>query len=105
MSHASGQVIKNKKVVGYFEYNGTSDIVYPKIRDSMEAVSNHWREDQPFSRTCSCGRPPEDVVLWSSYGAGFYWEGKACLRCKVIMGEIQLEKIEKIKRGYPRGVK
>jgi len=105
MSHASGEVIKDKKVVGYFEYNGTSDIVFPKIRDTIEEVSDNWREEEPFNRQCTCGLPPEKVLIWSSYGAGFYWDGEACLICKVITSEFQLQHIEKVKRGYPKGVK
>ena len=105
MSHASGEVIKNKKVVGYFEYNGTSDIVFPKIRDTLQEVSDNWREEDPFDRKCTCNNPHDEVIIWSSYGAGFYWGGQACLVCRVITSEFNMEFVRNVKRGYPKGVR
>lgn len=83
MSHSYGEIIKNGKTVGYYEYNGTSDIVLPKIWKTHEEVSEHWREDNPFSRKCDCGKD-EPVQIYSSYGNGFWWKGRACLTCMVV---------------------
>lgn len=85
MSHAMGEVIKDGKTVGYYEYNGTSDFVTSKIRATEQEVHDHWRGHDLFGK-CDCGQPPEDVLLYTCYGFGYYWPGKACLQCMAIVG-------------------
>lgn len=83
MSHAHGKVVFEDKHVLYYEYDGTVDRVCPKLWDTVEDVSKNWREPEPFSRTCTCGKD-EPVVIDSDYGFGFHWNGRACRTCKVI---------------------
>lgn len=86
MSHALGEVIKDGKVVGFFEYNGTSDIACSAVQKSVTDVTTYWRSPDNC-RKCECGRAPESVILYSSYGGGFYWESTACFHCMAITGE------------------
>ena len=83
MSHSSGEVIHNGKIVGYFEYNGTADFAMMDIHPTAEERNAHWREE--CTHECTCGKPPEDVILYTSYGMGFHYKAKACLSCMVIV--------------------
>ena len=88
MSHAYGEVwsaAEQPELLGHFEYNGTCDTANRDIRKSREEVQSHWREDWFSFPPCSCGNPPVDVVLWTSYGYGFHWPAVACLTCSVIV--------------------
>jgi hypothetical protein len=84
MSHAMGEVIKDGKTVGYYEYNGTCDFATTKIRPTVQEVWDHWRKSDIFGE-CTCGQPSEDVLLYTNYGYGYYWPGKACMDCMVIV--------------------
>lgn len=104
MSHALGEVIHNKTVVGYFEYNGTVDIAKRDIHSSADAVDRNWRK--PCTHNCTCKQPPVDVVLWSSYGGGFHWNAKACLNCGEITDGLMPDfcdynGISHVEDGYP----
>lgn len=81
MSHSFGEVIKAGETIGWFEYNGTSDYAQPKIYSSSDEVWEHWRESPEV--TCTCGND-EPVILYSTYGNGFHWPGRACLHCRAI---------------------
>lgn len=83
MSHAHGEVILDGKVIGHYEYNGTSDVALPNVYDTPEEVTANWRKG---GRECSCGQPSIDVTLFSYYGSGFHWPGKYCPRCRLITG-------------------
>lgn len=83
MSHANGEIIQGDKVIGYFEYNGTSDVAISSIWNSYEEMLSHWRTG--LWGICSCEKPQwEDVKLYTDYGRGFYWSAKVCLKCKTI---------------------
>ena len=85
MSHAQGEVIKDGKVRGYFEYNGTVDVACTAIQRNPEAIKQHWRSPTNC-RDCSCSQPRSDVILWTSYGGGFWWPSTACFSCMAITG-------------------
>jgi hypothetical protein len=87
MSHAWGQVIsEDKEILGWFEYDGTSDTCITQIYKTVEEVNENWRS---FKRSdCKCGRAPTSVIIYTSYGRGFYWHGEACVRCMAITGGI-----------------
>jgi len=90
MSHASGEVIVDNKVVGYFEYNGTCGFACPNIYATMEEMSEYWRE-QPV-KSCECSNQEKrihEVVLWSSYGVGFHWKARVCFKCMVIVSHTE----------------
>jgi hypothetical protein len=80
-------------LVLYFEYNGTCDVVIPALWPTAAAMEAHWRTDEGPQR-CTCGQPPEPVTLWTSYGAGYYWPGTACLRCMCVVDGIGAYDIE-----------
>ena len=87
MSHAMGEVYHNEKLVGYYEYNGTSDFAWRRIfDDSKELWNKYWRTDHALWADCKCGEPPQDVILYSDYGNGFHWPSRACLKCHAIVG-------------------
>ena len=92
MSNTLGKVYKDKVVVGYYEYYGTCDIVEPTIRKTAQEVYDLWRK--PEYRKCTCGKPSEDVILYSDYGDGFHWSGKACLTCLVVVEGINVYDID-----------
>ncbi len=89
MSHAHGEVIVQEgeqfRVVGFFEYNGTCDVVLNRIQPTRKLVSEHWRTPHNNDAKCTCGKPPTDVILWNDYADGWYWPGKACLTCGAIV--------------------
>ncbi|MCP4986595.1 MAG: hypothetical protein GY928_11235 [Colwellia sp.] len=81
MSHSPGQVRFNDGTIMHYEYNGYSDVVCNCLHATHEEMVKHWRK-QPIN-VCDCGKD-EDVIIFTHYGNGFYWEGKACKTCKAI---------------------
>lgn len=104
MGSASGVVIKDREIIGHFRYFGVSDVVIPKIWPSFEELDKNWNNDT--WNECSCGAMAEDVILYTSYGDGFYWSAKACLRCGVIVTNLMPTDDSEIKvvRGPPKGI-
>jgi hypothetical protein len=84
MSHASGAVRFKDGVVKFYEYNGTSDVCISHLYDSMKAMLAHWRKGQWMA--CACPEGMEDVEIYSSYGGGFTFPGKACRKCSALYG-------------------
>jgi hypothetical protein len=82
MSHAGGTVTFKDGDILHFEYNGTSDICIPMLYTTEDELSDNWRNGQ--WRECSCENEHEDVIIYSSYGGGFDWHGKACRVCMCI---------------------
>lgn len=82
MSHAWGEVIHDGAVVGYYEYNGTTDNAIGRIYHSFAELWAVWRCGDMGK--CVCGKSPVPVVLYSDYGGGFHWDAKACLACRTI---------------------
>lgn len=83
MSNMMGEVIKEGKVVGYYEYNGTWDMARSDIHPTEEAVIENWGED--CTHVCNCESKGEPVILYSSYGGGFHWPATTCLKCGAIL--------------------
>jgi hypothetical protein len=86
MSNALGAVrFQNGKVM-FYEYGGTADVCSPTLRETPELVSQFWRQRGPgksWDDIKACTHA-EDVTIWSGYGGGFYWPGKACQTCALI---------------------
>lgn len=82
MPNVLGQVIHGGKVVGYFEYQGS----YSRAMTAIYSTEAFPLRSGQINK-CNCGKPPVDVLLWTEYGGGFYWESLACLDCKAIVGE------------------
>jgi hypothetical protein len=90
MSHAMGIVYSkdHKDILGYFEYNGTSDVACSKIQDIPERVSYNWRKDGALGK-CDCLEGNHiPVILFTYYGDGFEWESEYCPKCMVITGQL-----------------
>ena len=69
-------------VAGYGVYFGTADILHSFISDTPgEAWSAESREGD-----CTCGQPPEPVVILSEYGSEWWWHGEWCPRCRCVIG-------------------
>lgn len=86
MSHATGYVFLDTPAsvqVGWFEYNGTSDVAIPMIYESAAELQENWRRGT--WRVCNCGHAPTLVILRTDYGGGFEWHGTACFHCMVIV--------------------
>jgi hypothetical protein len=82
MSHAGGLVRFNSDgSIFHFEYNGTVDWCTSPIYNTFEEMYNNWR-NQPFI-DCKCGND-ENAVIFTTYGKGFYWEGRGCRYCMCI---------------------
>lgn len=85
MSHANGEVWSlDGKCLGFYEYDGTSDIVLPAIWPTREEMQKHWR-NQPWNE-CHCGKRRTEVLIYTDYGGGSYWHGTACLLCMAVVG-------------------
>ena len=79
MSHSAGKVrFKDGKIM-FYEYNGTIDACISHIYDSSAEMSKNWRKHA--WNICSCGGE-EQVEIYSGYGDGFYFKGRACRQCK-----------------------
>lgn len=81
MSHANGQVRFTDGTVLYYEYNGTCDIVCNCLYENYQEMTLNWR-NQPHNH-CTCDSD-ESVEIATDYGYGFFWDGKACKKCKAI---------------------
>lgn len=96
MSHSNGKVYKDGNVIGYYEYDGISDVVCTAIRRTIEEVHKYWRKDN--TANCQCGQTPIAVVLWTDYGGdhGMHWPGKACMRCMAVTDGIYCCDIDQV---------
>lgn len=99
MSHAYGEIIKDGKTVAHFEYNGTVDLVQPILYATAQEVSDNWRKGSPREE-CKCPEQGEDVLIYTNYGYGYYWPGKACLKCMMVTDGIDPYECER-KEGHP----
>lgn len=66
-------------VIMFFEYDGTVDVAISHLHPSIEALRDHWRNSATLH--CTCGRD-EPIQLYTCYGGGFSWIGKACRHCR-----------------------
>jgi hypothetical protein len=84
MSHSHGAVKFDDGTIGFIEYNGTVDVVIPKIRGSAKEVTDHWRSYEYWE--CKCfSYFHEPIIIAVTYGGGMYWHGKACEKCMMIV--------------------
>ena len=84
MSSARGRVHFEDKYVMHGKYHGTSDVFLGMIFPTQAHAQACW-ESIGFT-DCTCGKD-EPVVLYSEYGGGFAWKGRACRRCGVVTAE------------------
>lgn len=93
MSHSTATFIFSDGVTYYGEYNGTSDVLLPRMFKTRRERDLHWRS-QDTEQKCTCDSMPEDCVVHTYYGPGFYWYGKACRICMVFITPLSLDEIE-----------
>ncbi len=79
MSHAGGQVLFPDGEIMFFEYDGTSDIYIPTLFRTPEELNAAWRKGHWGK--CHCGKTPEEVQIYTSYGGGWTVPGTACRKC------------------------
>ena len=106
MSHSYGAVyFKGDGKVYWYEYDGTADVVLPILHDTAQGVSENWRGDIPKDKWeyCKCGKA-EDVEIYSDYGGGFSWPGRACRFCMKIDGPRMPFDYEGDNKPYTNGV-
>lgn len=81
MSHSSGAIKFNDGLILYCKYNGTVDIMIPHLYKTYDEMHEMWRQ----TKSKWCGHEvDEEVKIFSSYGGGFSWTGRACRDCMVI---------------------
>lgn len=89
MSHASGTVTFPDGEIYHFEYDGTSDITLPELYSSGEELEENWRKklnwDDINQRRNRGEKSSEDVVLFSSYGGGVTYKGRASKCEKIVL--------------------
>lgn len=81
MSHSLGAIKFKDGTIRYYEYNGTSDVVISHHYKTREEVDDNWRNHTWLECTC---KKEEPVMIYTSYGFGFYIEGKACKECNSV---------------------
>ena len=82
MSHATGAVrFTADNRVMYYEYNGTSDVTISHLYETRQEVLDNWRNHTWLH--CTCGKD-EPAEIYTSYGFGFSWMGRACRHCYAI---------------------
>lgn len=100
MSHAYGKVFFKDGHVLHYEYDGTSDVVLNPLHDTAKEVFNLWRQYKPV-RYCTCGLS-EPVFIYTDYGFGFYWRGRACRHCKLVTDGFEPFDIEDVVHNHDR---
>lgn len=71
-------------IAGYGIYFGTADVLLSFVTGTPEEA---WApESRALPADCTCGEPPEPVVILSEYGGQWWWQGEWCPRCRRIIG-------------------
>lgn len=83
MSHSNGQVKFKDGTVMHFEYDGTSDIVIPKMYLTNEELVANWR-NHDYDNMYDCEHKEEEVEITYTYGSGATMTGRACRKCSCI---------------------
>lgn len=88
MSNALLKVRFNDGLILYGQYHGTSDTCHLNLFDSVEEASSYNRftpEGYSALQKNNEGEAvPEAVEIYSDYGSGWYWQGRACRVTKQI---------------------
>lgn len=75
MSSGSAAVKLEDGTLKYTIYNGTSDILVPRLYDTTQEAWDKRRTDLPY---VSCPCEPRPVEIWTVYGGGFGWKAEGC---------------------------
>lgn len=85
MSNAIGTIrfTDGKELFGV--YTGSCDVMLePLFPSAKEAWDTFWEGRFPSQIDCQC--VPEPCLVHSGYGGGFWWVGRACRSCMVLIG-------------------
>lgn len=100
MSNALGEVwSKDGNRYGYFEYHGTTDTAFTRVFITKEEYQSNRRKDN--CRTCTCDASGETIILYSSYGFGYYWSAVVCWNCMAIKHGADPADCEDERGGHP----
>ena len=89
MSHAVGIVFsKENEILYYYEYNGTVDLIEPKLYDTLDELMKNWRRDDVLASCKDTTHTKIPVFIHSSYGWDEYWDGLICKECKIIISPL-----------------
>jgi hypothetical protein len=85
MSHSQANIHRadNDELIGYIEYNGTVDIVLPRMHDTVDSLSENWREPDPFKHQCKCKEGLVDAVMKGEWVPT--WNVKVCMTHKCVV--------------------
>lgn len=75
MSSGSTVVRLEDGTIKYAVYNGTSDILVPRLYDSSDEAWNQRRIDSSYI-WCPC--KPQPIEIWTIYGGEFGWKAEEC---------------------------
>jgi len=80
----------------YTIYQNTADVMHYILYNSIEeAFKDHCNN---INKKCHCEQG-EKVEIFTTYGGGFFWEGKACRKCKTLISGYSPMPLED-QRGY-----
>lgn len=79
MSNALGGIRFSDGTIRYYIYHGGSDTMFSAHYATKEEARDNWNGGE--NNECTCGRE-EEVEVFSSYGYGFYFTGRACKKCR-----------------------
>lgn len=78
MSRATAAVRFEDGSVRWCLYNGTSDVLAPKLYDELQqAWDGYYDPDIDNWATDDTTEKPKPVEICTDYGAGFHWHGTA----------------------------
>jgi hypothetical protein len=86
MSHATGMCrFDSDGLVMFFDYNGTTDVCVSHLVKTYDEV---WDNIRNFNWLNCVDGKDEPCALFTDYGNGFYWKGRACRYCRAITEEL-----------------
>jgi hypothetical protein len=107
MSRAIGYVKFEDGEIKRFLYSGTGDFCYSKLYEQDENFDWDECETNEWDNVINiCKHKLEEVEIFTTYGGGFYWKGKACRECMNIIKNLypfELD-LEEIQDGYPKWI-
>jgi hypothetical protein len=88
MSHSTGAVrLADGFLLGYFEYDATSDVACRAVQATQEEVDVCWRTPSN-DRDCVCPSPGVVAVALHPYAEDeFSFLSRVCLACMTIVGD------------------
>lgn len=72
-------------VAGYGIYFGTADMLLSILADTPDGAWEARKTGRECPQ-CTCGQPPEPIVILSGYGGEWWWQGEWCPRCRSVLG-------------------